>query len=98
MTRSQHKLDKHATGLKKPLRVMKFGGTSVGDSSCIRRVVEIVRAASRESSVVVVVSAMSGVTNKLIEAANQAKAGNTISVESIFGQLRKRYDEALQSL
>src|SRR5438132_5392348 len=40
-----------------PLRVMKFGGTSVGDASCIGKVVEIIRAASRESKVVVVVSA-----------------------------------------
>ena len=56
--------------VKKPLRVMKFGGTSVGDASCIQRVVDIVRAAARESDVVVVVSAMSGVTNKLVEAGN----------------------------
>src|SRR5947209_19931310 len=96
MTRSQHKLDKHATGLRKPLRVMKFGGTSVGDASCIRRVVEIVRAASQESSVVVVVSAMSGVTNKLIEAANEAKGGNKITVERVFGQLRRHYCARVQ--
>ncbi|MGA6957136.1 MAG: hypothetical protein WBY73_18630, partial [Candidatus Acidiferrales bacterium] len=56
---------------KKPLRVMKFGGTSVGDASCIERVADIVRAAASESDVVVVVSAMSGVTNKLVDAANQ---------------------------
>ena len=35
----------------------------------IRKVVEIVRDAARESDLVVVVSAMSGVTNKLVEAA-----------------------------
>ena len=57
--------------MKKPLRVMKFGGTSVGDASCIARVAQIVRDASRDSSVVAVVSAMSGVTNRLIEAATQ---------------------------
>ena len=43
---------------KKPLRVMKFGGTSVGNASSIQRVVGIVLAAARESNVVVVVSAM----------------------------------------
>ena len=32
---------------KKPLRVMKFGGTSVGDASCIARVIEIIRVASQ---------------------------------------------------
>ena len=60
--------------MKKPLRVMKFGGSSVGDASCIARVAQIVRDASRDSSVVVVVSAMSGVTNRLIDAATQCEA------------------------
>ena len=46
--------------VKKPLVIMKFGGTSVGDATRIRKVVEIVRDAARESEVVVVVSAMSG--------------------------------------
>src|ERR1700722_19291995 len=61
---------------KKPLRVMKFGGTSVGDAACIEQVMEIIRTASQESDVVVVVSAMSGVTNKLVAAASQSEAGN----------------------
>jgi aspartokinase/homoserine dehydrogenase 1 len=55
------------------LQVMKFGGTSVGNAECIRRAAEIVARAARERSVVVVVSAMGGVTNHLIEAA-QASA------------------------
>ena len=84
--------------VKKPLRVMKFGGTSVGDASCIQRVVEIVRAAARESDVVVVVSAMSGVTNKLVEAANQAEAGNHESVAAIFEGLRERHETAANVL
>jgi bifunctional aspartokinase / homoserine dehydrogenase 1 len=84
--------------VKKPLRVMKFGGTSVGDASCIQRVVEIVRAASRESDIVVVVSAMSGVTNKLVEAANQADAGNRESVAAIFEELRQRHETAANVL
>ncbi|MGA7187952.1 MAG: hypothetical protein WBY66_05605, partial [Candidatus Acidiferrales bacterium] len=46
---------------KKPLRVMKFGGTSVADASSIEKVADIIHAAARESNVVVVVSAMSGV-------------------------------------
>jgi hypothetical protein len=52
--------------MEKPLRVMKFGGTSVGDASCIARVAKIVAKASRETAVVTVVSAMSGVTNPLM--------------------------------
>ena len=50
------------------LQVMKFGGTSVGDASCIRRSATIVANASKQFPVAVVVSAMSGVTNRLIDA------------------------------
>ena len=84
--------------MKKPLQIMKFGGTSLGDASCIERVVGIIRKAARESSVVVVVSAMSGVTNRLIDAANQSKAGSDAAVTEIFGQLRKRHDEVVMAL
>ncbi len=76
---------------KKPLRVMKFGGTSVADASCISKVVEIIRSAARESNVVVVVSAMSGVTNRLIEAATLSEAGDRKAVAAIFEELRKRH-------
>src|SRR5258707_11179017 len=62
---------------RRRLCVMKFGGTSVGDAACIGKVVEIVRAASEESDLVVVVSAMAGVTNRLLEAATQAEAGKS---------------------
>jgi bifunctional aspartokinase / homoserine dehydrogenase 1 len=84
--------------MKKPLRVMKFGGTSVGDASCIERVIEIIRTSSGEGNVAVVVSAMSGVTNRLIEAANQSKAANETAVAEIFSQLRKQHDEVAAAL
>ena len=77
---------------------MKFGGTSVGDGPRVRKVVEIIREAARESELVVVVSAMSGVTNRLIEAAKQAEAGNRGAVEAIFEELRDRHHAAVSSL
>ena len=57
------------------LCVMKFGGTSVGDADCIRRAAAIVKAAADQRPVVAVVSAMSGVTNRLIDGAHRAEAG-----------------------
>lgn len=84
--------------VKKPVQVMKFGGTSVGDASCISRVVEIVRAASRESQVVVVVSAMSGVTNKLVSAATQSEQGQHASVATIFDAIREQHEKAIKTL
>ncbi len=84
--------------MRKRLQVMKFGGTSVGDSSCIERVVEIIGTASRQCSVAVVVSAMGGVTNRLIEAATESKAGNEVAVAEIFAQLRKQHDDVVTAL
>lgn len=62
--------------------VMKFGGTSVGNADAFAQVAEIVKAAvTREATgerpgVIVVTSAMSGVTNMLIEAAQRAAQGD----------------------
>ena len=50
--------------------VQKFGGTSVGSVERIESVAEIVKNASHSNTVIVVVSAMSGETNKLIKIAN----------------------------
>ena len=77
---------------------MKFGGTSVGDASCIKKVINIIRDASRESDIVVVVSAMSGVTNMLIEAAIQSEAGNREAVDTILAELRNRHATAVHVL
>lgn len=84
--------------MRKPLQVMKFGGTSVGDATCIERVVAIIRNANRESSVAVVVSAMSGVTNRLIEAANQSQAGNETAVAETFTRLKEQHNEVVAAL
>jgi aspartokinase/homoserine dehydrogenase 1 len=83
---------------KKRLQILKFGGTSVGDAPCIENVVEIVRAASLEGSAVVVISAISGVTNKLIEAATASAAGHRERVERIFDELRKQHDAVASEL
>ena len=45
--------------------VMKFGGTSVANLSKIRNVAKIVEENSQKNKIVVVLSAMSGVTNQL---------------------------------
>jgi aspartokinase/homoserine dehydrogenase 1 len=83
---------------KTTLRIMKFGGTSVGDASSIKKVVDIIRDSSRESDLVVVVSAMGGVTNKLIEAAVQSALGDRPSIATIFHELRKRHAAVVNTL
>lgn len=84
--------------MRKRLCVMKFGGTSVGDPTCIQRAARIVRDASRDRSIVIVVSAMSGVTNHLIEAAHRAQANDREHLSRLLGILRKQHDEALAML
>lgn len=59
------------------MRVLKFGGTSVGSADAFSQVTKIVaRAHEQDSQVVVVTSAMSGVTDVLINAAKAAAAGD----------------------
>lgn len=55
--------------------VMKFGGTSLGSTQSLERVLEIVRGALPRRPVLVV-SAHSGVTNALVELAERAPAGD----------------------
>src|SRR6266850_755178 len=84
--------------MKLRLQVMKFGGTSVGDASCIARTARIIARAAKENPCVVVVSAMSGMTNRLIEAAKTAQAGNGAEAEAIMDALRQQHETALSSL
>lgn len=59
------------------MQVLKFGGTSVGNAQAFAQVAEIVQAARRrDADTVVVTSAMAGVTNQLIAAAQAAAAGD----------------------
>ena len=84
--------------MKPRLQVMKFGGTSVGDASCIARTAQIVARAAKENPCVVVVSAMSGVTNRLIEAAKKAQTGNAPEAVAHLDALRKQHQTALTTL
>jgi bifunctional aspartokinase / homoserine dehydrogenase 1 len=59
------------------LIIMKFGGTSVGSAERIAQAVDLVIAGARDGHrIVVVTSAMSGITNQLIAAAQIAARGN----------------------
>jgi aspartate kinase len=61
--------------------VMKFGGTSVASGENIRHVANLIaNYVGKGYYVVVVVSALEGVTDKLIEAAEQGKKGNRVYI------------------
>jgi len=80
------------------LCVMKFGGTSVGSADCIRRVAVIVQSAAAQARIVVVVSAMSGVTNQLIAGAHRAATGEKDFLPKLMGDLRAKHVAALEAL
>ncbi len=55
------------------MKVLKFGGTSVGSSKNINKVISILEAYAKNSKVVCVVSAVGGITDKLLLAGRQAQ-------------------------
>ena len=73
--------------------VQKFGGTSVADPDAVRRLIEIVRAtrARNGRGPVVVVSALSGVTDALLTVAAEAGAARPADALSHVDRLRERH-------
>ncbi|MEZ4869090.1 MAG: aspartate kinase [Caldilineaceae bacterium] len=84
--------------------VMKFGGTSVGKVEAFRQVAEIVaqrvasQAATTRPGVVVVTSAMSGVTNLLIDAAKEAAKGTEDHHHAVAETLRQKHQQVASQL
>ena len=58
------------------MKVLKFGGTSVADSKSLSHVVEIIKSSGNQKQLVVV-SALGGITNLLIQMAENASIGKT---------------------
>ena len=79
---------------------MKFGGTSVADADAIARVVGIVKAARVSSGLppVVIVSAMSGVTDRLLELTEGAEQRRDAHVLNGVADLSRRHFEAVERL
>lgn len=79
--------------------VMKFGGTSVGSADALVKAVQIIRDAKKDwARVVVVTSAMSGVTNILIDSAASASQGKLDSLPNAESSLRERHFAAADKL
>lgn len=79
--------------------VMKFGGTSVGSAERMLQVVELVRqAVAKHAHVVVVLSAMSGITNALIDGAQLALRRDLARALASVEQIADRHRQAIDSL
>ncbi|HLW78846.1 MAG TPA: aspartate kinase, partial [Terriglobia bacterium] len=86
-----------STRPKLPL-VMKFGGTSVGSAERMERVADLVREHAASAEVVVVVSAMGGVTDMLIRAATEASRGDREHWKGVRQELARRHREVADQL
>src|ERR1051326_1208162 len=81
------------------VQVLKFGGTSVGSGERMRRVVNIVSHAlndSEEAFPVVVVSAMSKVTDQLLRIAAHTYSGEQEACEQELAALKRRHLDAAE--
>ncbi len=79
--------------------VMKFGGTSVGSVDALTRATQIVKEARAQyPRVVVITSAMSGVTDLLLKSATLAAQGNVDSLPTAESTLREKHFSAANAL
>ncbi|NDK07782.1 aspartate kinase [Candidatus Gracilibacteria bacterium] len=69
------------------MKVLKFGGTSVGSSEMIKKTAQIVVNTKNNDNVVVIVSAMTKVTNTLIDLCEQIILGDQTKVSEIYYSL-----------
>ena len=79
------------------MKVMKFGGTSVGSVKSILSLKEIVEAEARTQPVIVVVSALDGITDKLIATSQMAKQGDEHYREE-FDAMVKRHHQMIDTI
>ena len=79
--------------------VMKFGGTSVGSADALINATQIIRDAKQDwARIVVVTSAMSGVTNLLLDSAASASHGTVDSLPQAESTLKEKHFAAADAL
>jgi len=78
------------------MKVMKFGGTSVGRPERIKQVAALVT--QQDEPVLVVLSALSGTTNALVEIGNLLSAGKKQQAAQVIDQLEKHYQAFIVEL
>lgn len=77
------------------MKVLKFGGTSVGSVESILNVKNIVEA--QQEPVIVVVSALGGITDQLIKTSRMAYTGDTTYQQS-FAEIVVRHDQMINTI
>ena len=79
------------------MQVLKFGGSSVANAANIQKVVAIVQKAIPKETAILVVSAMGGVTDSLLETGNLAATANE-NYKELLKQLENRHLDTVREL
>jgi aspartate kinase len=77
------------------MKVMKFGGTSVGSALRMKSVAELVSGRGRN---IIVLSAMSGTTNSLVEISNYMYKKNPAGAAEVINALQSKYTSVIAEL
>ena len=80
------------------LLVMKFGGTSMGSAERMKVAAQIISDARAQRPVAIVVSAMSKVTDLLLDTMRHAEGGDRSGMDLNLATLRKRHEDACKEL
>lgn len=78
------------------MKVMKFGGTSVGSAERIKNVANLI--VEDGKSKVVVLSAMSGTTNSLLEISGYFRLQNSMGAADVINRLQQKYNGVIDEL
>ena len=79
------------------MNVLKFGGSSVANSTTIENVLNIIKQQSTHQPLYIVVSAMGGITDLLLKAGKEA-AKNEISYKTTLAEIEQRHLDAVKQL
>ncbi|MDB5131729.1 MAG: aspartate kinase [Mucilaginibacter sp.] len=77
------------------MKVLKFGGTSVGSPERMKKLLDIIDPVQRQ---IVVLSAVSGTTNNLVEIGEAYLAGNKEKAASLIAILKEKYEVFIKEL
>jgi len=95
LTKNIHLCIRKIRQKQKRMKVLKFGGTSVGSPENMRSVMDIVADGEQK---IIVLSAMSGTTNALVEISGYLKKKNKETAGILIGQLESGYKKVVKEL
>ncbi|MCP8322002.1 MAG: aspartate kinase [archaeon] len=77
--------------------IMKFGGSSVANGDCIKRVAKIIsNFVNQGNRLVIIASALEGITDQLLEASEEAKKGNLNYINDFIHKIKERHLKAVK--